>query len=508
MSRPLQTTVKRIDDYHFDFREFGAKGNGSHDDTPNIQACFDALAEAGAGQILIPPGRYITTSELRIPVEYYLAMRGIHRSACIIEAQHDGNVFRAEEPDGIDASGEIDVLIEGIGICMPSSSTGYGLLCRGNVGTLRDLRFMGGGVNCWAIGMDRTNIWSHVNVLMHGSGDESFRGNGIRWFNSDPGDSPFGFGDSLMQMIDITLNTANTKAISFEGNTYTSWANATAYAVDDIAYDDSGETAWLCLVAHTSHASNDFATDRSNNPTYWQSLALSKQNNILLNRIECTGGALVGGEPRADTVGVNLHNAARITFNHVDLENLALPVAETGQDNGAIADMNCYFRTFNLLGGGSNTPYTASGTITNRYFLGTDNFPSTAAFAGYSDGDAILPKGIFLGDANGNPSVRMTNNSGNMRLASIISGAEKTGSIDFLTAGNSPQMGTTAANLNFFINTSGNGAVWPSALRLSELSSAPAANQDGNIAYDDGTDWSGAGAEGFVGRVSGSWTSI
>lgn len=48
------------------------------------------------------------------------------------------------------------------------------------------------------------------------------------------------------------------------------WANSIAYVVGDRVVDGADSSLWECKVTHTSAASPvTFATDRSNNPTYW-----------------------------------------------------------------------------------------------------------------------------------------------------------------------------------------------------------------------------------------------
>jgi hypothetical protein len=44
----------------FNIREFGARGNGQTLDTAALQAALDACAQAGGGQVFLPPGRYLS----------------------------------------------------------------------------------------------------------------------------------------------------------------------------------------------------------------------------------------------------------------------------------------------------------------------------------------------------------------------------------------------------------------------------------------------------------------
>lgn len=51
------------------------------------------------------------------------------------------------------------------------------------------------------------------------------------------------------------------------------WLNSTAYVVGDHVVDGIAGGLFVCAVAHTSHASDSFATDRASNPTYWTAVA-------------------------------------------------------------------------------------------------------------------------------------------------------------------------------------------------------------------------------------------
>ncbi|MFM7243851.1 MAG: glycoside hydrolase family 28 protein [Planctomycetaceae bacterium] len=49
-----------IPDRSGSIRDHGAKGDGSADDTPAIQATIDAVAAAGGGRVVVPAGRYLS----------------------------------------------------------------------------------------------------------------------------------------------------------------------------------------------------------------------------------------------------------------------------------------------------------------------------------------------------------------------------------------------------------------------------------------------------------------
>src|SRR6185503_16017070 len=57
----------------FNIREYGAKGDGAALDTASINQAIAACAESGGGQVLLPPGRYISgTVLLKSHVTLYL----------------------------------------------------------------------------------------------------------------------------------------------------------------------------------------------------------------------------------------------------------------------------------------------------------------------------------------------------------------------------------------------------------------------------------------------------
>src|SRR6266567_7898217 len=60
--------------YTFSIREFGARGDGKTLDTAAINAAIQACATNGGGQVLFPPGRYLSgTIHLRSGTTLFLA---------------------------------------------------------------------------------------------------------------------------------------------------------------------------------------------------------------------------------------------------------------------------------------------------------------------------------------------------------------------------------------------------------------------------------------------------
>lgn len=53
--------------YSQDVRACGARGDGTTDDTAAFQAALDTAYQSGGGRVLVPPGRYLIASHLRVP---------------------------------------------------------------------------------------------------------------------------------------------------------------------------------------------------------------------------------------------------------------------------------------------------------------------------------------------------------------------------------------------------------------------------------------------------------
>lgn len=52
----------------FNARDFGAKADGATDDTPALTRCFEAVAKAGGGTVVIPSGDYFLKGEAPVPL--------------------------------------------------------------------------------------------------------------------------------------------------------------------------------------------------------------------------------------------------------------------------------------------------------------------------------------------------------------------------------------------------------------------------------------------------------
>src|SRR5258707_15870948 len=75
LARAADQAVVTNDNQHaFSIRDFGARGDGATLDTTAINAAIEACATKGGGQVLFPPGRYLSGSvHLRSRITLFLA---------------------------------------------------------------------------------------------------------------------------------------------------------------------------------------------------------------------------------------------------------------------------------------------------------------------------------------------------------------------------------------------------------------------------------------------------
>jgi len=93
------TKIIRADnDGVFNVKDYGAVGDGSTDDTTEIQAAIDAANTAGGGVVFFPPGTYRTTSTL----DYYsdITLKGTNAREVEINTAHSVTVL---EPSSVAA---------------------------------------------------------------------------------------------------------------------------------------------------------------------------------------------------------------------------------------------------------------------------------------------------------------------------------------------------------------------------------------------------------------------
>lgn len=155
-----------------------------------------------------------------------------------------------------------------------------------NLGTVRKVTMTGGSVESWGLNI---NAALHVEIF-----DVIYQGEGNGFIFQNTLGYNYNAGDSIIQNSDVILRNPNTTGIRLA-----SPANST-----------------------------------------------NRINNILLNRVEVQtpfSYVLEG------TVGVHLHNVARVTLSHVDLERLEVAVLQqSGVNGGSVAVSNSFVQTFSM----------------------------------------------------------------------------------------------------------------------------------------------------------------
>lgn len=430
----------------FDITAYGARRSDDQDDS---NAIATIVAEAGTlglrgGTIYVPEGTFYLNSPVTIPENFTLKGAGKSLSKLIINHTGNGIVL---EPSGGVADIETTTLhsaVEDLWIDLPDDSEGYGIYVNGNRTAFSRLQFSGGSVNSWFFAHDRCNILEMADIHMGGVGDYDMKGNGFRFFNSDPETYIYNGSDAEISHAYVQLNANNTVGISCEGPSYDTWANGTSYSVGDIRGDSSDNSLHVCDVAHTSHASDDFATDRSNNPSYWSSTAANKIANIAFYSSQVTSGS---GSLSGD-IAIDLNNASYISFYKCDVENVSTTVRERGlQSFGSISEYNHFehFRALNF-----DAAYTTSGSLARNSYICCDNFPGSTFLTGWSDTDTILPKGLWFTNASGGITTRVWDDAGQMQFDD----GGNTGAVKMVVAGNSPQIAPVETNKTFFVGRS------------------------------------------------------
>ncbi|MBC7326568.1 hypothetical protein H5T87_00435 [bacterium] len=81
----------------FNVKDFGAKGDGTTDDTKAFQAALDACGEAGGGIVFAPTGNYLIKGHLSIPP--YVTLEGVWRAPSTW-SQYKGTTLLAVEGEG------------------------------------------------------------------------------------------------------------------------------------------------------------------------------------------------------------------------------------------------------------------------------------------------------------------------------------------------------------------------------------------------------------------------
>jgi hypothetical protein len=166
----------------FNVRQFGAKGDGSNNDTLSVQACFDAVKNNGNGSVYLPAGNYLCTADITL----------LNTPACNLTVYGDGPNVSIITQSGVNG---LNLAFLNIGVDQPNrlvienlgfqrtGQAGTGIIISygnpaatsthlaqsviiSNVSVKSD-----GGSNCWINGIDITSAWNCElsNVFVSGN---------------------------------------------------------------------------------------------------------------------------------------------------------------------------------------------------------------------------------------------------------------------------------------------------------------------------------------------------
>ena len=93
--------------HHLDVRAFGAKGDGTTDDTAAFQTALNQAYQAGGGTVFVPPGRYLIATNLIVP--HNVTLEGIFTAP-------PTTPWRSDNPEGKpQLAGSVLLAVEGAG---------------------------------------------------------------------------------------------------------------------------------------------------------------------------------------------------------------------------------------------------------------------------------------------------------------------------------------------------------------------------------------------------------
>jgi hypothetical protein len=158
----LATVAAATEGFIFNVKAYGATGDGTTDDTANVQSCIDAADAAEGAIVYFPPGTYRTTSSLTIGSR--VSIMGANREKCVVtyDAASNASVMIWDESNAqyvfmsdmsitasqattgstLDFTSQTHIVIERCNIGDSSDTQGYGVDCSSSGGryVLRDCR--------------------------------------------------------------------------------------------------------------------------------------------------------------------------------------------------------------------------------------------------------------------------------------------------------------------------------------------------------------------------------
>lgn len=220
------STEGKIRQPFINVKDFGATGNGSTDDTTNIQAALTSMSAGGC--LVFPAGTYIISSTLTLPASNFTLM-GVDRGSCVIMGK---TTFTTGDMITCQSGGD-QVTIKGLWITMQSSTartTGASININGcNDVLLEDLtiyfpyigiQISGGGAKIYANNIDikvptaLTTAANSAGILLdNGTTGDTYLGPHINLESaSGAGKAAFGIrivGTGYVQMTEIAATAAD-----------------------------------------------------------------------------------------------------------------------------------------------------------------------------------------------------------------------------------------------------------------------------------------------------------
>lgn len=347
--------------------DFGAIGDGIHDDAPAFQAAADAHET-----IIVPHGTYRLASPVALKPRRRIIGAGRDASEVVAQGDFAFIVHRNSGGTVVEPAAAGDWNRGTIASLTIRMAKG-GIRVFGHEFRASDLNFFGGAAPAgeadetgWCIDLIDANECqlTGINAGYGGGVAHQLKANGIRWRASTSG---VNYGDSLVTETSIKLGAVNTTGLLLDGH---------------------------------------------------QADASALINNMVLQRIQVN--APQGGQglaPLAGTTGIKLWNAARICLIDCDVEVLATAFEEYSESLGGQAGA-CVANTFiGCIAHWSDVHYRDSNatfgrSVIQRNFVGCDNVAPLPTGVHpddegrCQDGDAFL-QGAWLVNKFGEPSIQM-----------------------------------------------------------------------------------------------------
>lgn len=141
----------------FNVHDFGAKGNGTHDDTTKIQSAINAAQSTGGGTVYLPAGTYKTTATLLITANN-ISFYGEGAASILAGSFADGDILRVAPAAGSTANVANGLFYDFAIISTVAKTSGAALA----LDTVQDFRV----INLHAVSRLYTanNLWDSITI--------------------------------------------------------------------------------------------------------------------------------------------------------------------------------------------------------------------------------------------------------------------------------------------------------------------------------------------------------